>query len=357
MIDYHAVARSAITELIRREHAVLWLEVEAKLADGPYPGITHRGIDPHHLTRGRASLLTDGTIEERSDTTRGGGTVTVFVLRERGKRKTAVDKAAQRKRLLQARYLSWTRATQKMPNAIGEAGERVVHSSLAEAAAAGVGYRLLKTGRDDVTQLFGQPVPGGPLDNAAYLIADDNQGLPVTTTVLIEVKNIRHWIYPSHHELYQLLHKAAQLQITLPNQRFLPVFVCRRAHYWTFLLAKALGFVVFYLPVQPILPHSEIDSAGVEEVKQELGYNLLQTDSSHPYLVKAFRSNLPKKALEVSELWSQNANDVIDFASQLRDDTISRLLRNQLSRELQAMFREMGPDEESEWEPEVEGDY
>lgn len=213
MIDYHALARAAIIDLLQREHAAVWLEVEAKLAEQPYLStLRNRGIDPHHLTRARASLLREGTIEEIAATTRGGGSISVLVLRQREKRKTVVDKAAQRKRLLQARYLSWTRASRKMPNAIGEAGERVVHASLAEAAAAGIGYRLLKTGRGDVAHLFGEVVPGGSLDDAAHLIVDDEHGLPLTITVLIEVKNLRHWIYPSHAELYQLLYKAYLLK-------------------------------------------------------------------------------------------------------------------------------------------------
>jgi len=180
MINYHALARTSIVDLLRTEHAAVWPEIEAKLAEHPPPHMPRlRGIDPHHLTSARHSLLRDGTIEEVSATTRGGGKVTVVALRDRTGHTTAFAKAARRKRLLQARYLSWTRASKKIPNAIGEAGERVVHASLVQATADGVGYRLLKRpGQGEVTQLFGVPIPGGPLDNAAHLIAEDDKGIP-----------------------------------------------------------------------------------------------------------------------------------------------------------------------------------
>lgn len=170
---------------------------------------------------------------------------------------------------------------------------------------------------------------------------------------MIEVKNVRHWIYPSHDELYQLLDKAARLQIKFPDQYFLPVLVCRRAHYLTFRLAKALGFIVFYMPIQPILPHSEILATAVQEVRDGLGYNLEQTESAHPYLVRAFQSTLPKQALEISQNWAANAETVANFAASLRDSTIPRSTRLKFARDLRTAFGELQEEAEErdeEWE-------
>jgi hypothetical protein len=64
-----------------------------------------------------------------------------------------------------------------------------------------------------------QPVPGGALDDLAHLMFTVDQA-PALAAVLIEVKNLRHWIYPSSDEIFQLLDKAAQLQLRHPDQQF-----------------------------------------------------------------------------------------------------------------------------------------
>ncbi len=65
---YDALAYVAAQELIDREHAVVWPEVEAKLADHPQEGAP-KGIDPHHLTNARRRLVENEVIEEVDDVT------------------------------------------------------------------------------------------------------------------------------------------------------------------------------------------------------------------------------------------------------------------------------------------------
>jgi len=66
-----------------------------------------------------------------------------------------------------------------------------------------------------------------------------------TYLVPIEVKNVRHWLYPIHDEIYQLLHKAAGLANACPEHPVVPILICRKAHYRTLQLARDLGFLVF----------------------------------------------------------------------------------------------------------------
>lgn len=168
--SYEELAYEAIQELVDREHAVVWHEVEARLADHPLPGQAHP-INPHHLSNARRQLIDDDVIEEVTGTTKGGREITVLGFRNRYRRETAFDRAARRKRLLETRYLSWAGGGAET-NAIGTGGELVSHASLAEAAAKGIGYRLLSEGRE-VRQLLGAPIPGGPIDDAAMLIGSD----------------------------------------------------------------------------------------------------------------------------------------------------------------------------------------
>jgi hypothetical protein len=246
---YEAVARAAVVELLREEHAAVWLEILSKLSERPRGSL--KGVDPHHLITARRLLLKSREIEIVTEPTRGGGLIGVLALANRRLRQTAFAEVAARKRLLQARYLSWTRASGKRPNMIGDAGERAAREALMAAARAGVGYRTMRTPAAGVGQLFGKPVPVGPLDAAASLVALDADEEPIGVTVLVEAKNVRQWIYPGHAELFQLLDKAAQLQLANPRRRLVPVLVCRQAHYTTFRMAKDLGFRVLYTREHP----------------------------------------------------------------------------------------------------------
>jgi hypothetical protein len=69
-------------------------------------------------------------------------------------------------------------------------------------------------------------------------------------TVLVEVKSIREWIYPTSSELYQVLHKCVLLKQAHPDMPIVPILVCRRAHKTTFFMAKQLGFVVIEMEAQ-----------------------------------------------------------------------------------------------------------
>jgi len=88
---------------------------------------------------------------------------------------------------------------------------------------------------------------------------------------LVEVKNVRDWIYPSSPELFQLLHKAAVIQDRHPDQSFLPVLVCRRAHTTTAFMAKDLGFFIIEARRQYLSESSIIDPDHFLEMTNELG--------------------------------------------------------------------------------------
>jgi hypothetical protein len=321
---YDHLACEALIEVLKQEHAVVWREVEAKLAERPYLDLEN-GLEPHHLLNARHLLISQGKIEEIPDRTRGGETITVLGLSDRRHSETVFAKTAQRKRVLQARYQGWARASKHWPNMIGEAGERVANESLRTAARETlIGYGLQSSPRRQISNLFGKPIPRGPLDNAAFFTPFDNNKPPTPITLLIEVKNGRRWIYPSAVEPFQLLEKAILLQRDHPNDLFLPVFICRRAHFTLFHMAKDLGFLVLQTKEQPILPHSKIAKEKLQEVCSELGYNLIQTDGPLKLLVKRFKETIPKHAVEYASQWRETAQvlaQLPDAVDTLRDSS------------------------------------
>ena len=146
----------AIQVLLSAEGAATQPGMEAELADRKFAGASHK-IDPHHLTTARNQLLDGGVIERLYETTRGGQVVTTYLLANPTK---LALRQAGRKRLLHARYMSWSSYENKWGAApIPVALERVVHASLFGASAHG--YRLLRPeGGGEVGLIAGEPVQG-----------------------------------------------------------------------------------------------------------------------------------------------------------------------------------------------------
>jgi hypothetical protein len=315
--SYENRACDEICQLIDQEHAVVWHEIEARLAER-----SQNGINPHHLSNARRRLLEQGMIAQVTKITKGGRAITVYGLQDRRRRETAFDRSARRKRLLETRYLSWAGGSAET-NAIGSAGELVTHASLVQARHEGAGYQILSEGRE-VRQLFGVNIPGGPIDNAAFLIGA-NATNPILVTVMIEVKNLRPWLYPSAGEIYQLLHKAAQVQRQQPNQHIMPVLIARQVHYLTRRMAKHLGFftITFEKGVQPIRNLEFVDPRFVEEVRNELGYNLLLTNGEAlPFVQRAFRYTVPKQAAETANRWALMGPALEHHFARLRNSSV-----------------------------------
>lgn len=321
--QWRSLATTAIIALLNAEGAVTQRGMEAKLSDARYPG-TESSIHPHHLTTARNRLLAAGTIESLREVTKGGSTVVTFMLAEPTK---AVLRIAARKRLLDARYRSWSKDGEWGAAPIPVALERVIHNSLLSAAPHG--YRLLRPEGGEVRQIAGQAVPGGPVDNAVFYTPIGADGLPGAAILLpIEAKNLRQWVYPRTQELYQLLEKGARLHRQHPQLSIVPVLVCRRFQFDTGRMAKQLGFHVIETWRQYIRPAvaGGPDAARLfAEVNDELGYNLELHESSVDPMINHFTTVIPPRCQEASERWAQFVDypGVPELLTQMRDDTIS----------------------------------
>lgn len=238
-------------------------------------------------------------------------------------RREAIRVAAARKRLLQARYMGWALGTPSQPGVIGPWGEHVVHEAFK--AAAVHGYLLVNPEGGHVTTLFGARVPGGPIDNVAQLQVLDSLGRPAgTVVVLVEVKNVRGWVYPESPELFQLLDKAAQLQLANPDLSFLPLLVCRRAQQTTFYAAHDLGFLVVDLQAQFLPPIARIDRSRLEEVRRELGYlDLAVGDVAPEVLVRRLSETLRAQASKFAAQWRLTSAAAAPLFGELRKETLA----------------------------------
>lgn len=316
--EYVLLGRQAILDLLDQEHAAAWLEVEAKVADREWPGIG-TPIDPHHLSQARIDLLRAGEIRTVAASTRGGREVTVLTTGA-PRRRTAIDRASARKRLLLTRYLGWAQGTDKQSGIIGSAGEVITHQSLVASAT----FRLLNPAGGQVGRLLGVPL-SGPLDNAVIYTPIDSVGLPgAPVTVPIEVKNIRDWIYPSSQELYQLLTKAADAQSQRPEHLIAPVLICRRAHFTAYRMAKDLGFFIIQTRRQ-YLPQS-VPEDRLFEIQSELGFQDLSTEPGPDPRLRHFMVDIfGPQALAKAAKWRDTvASPLADGFRSMQADGLTR---------------------------------
>jgi hypothetical protein len=357
--DYDALAQEAIRDLVLREHAVVVpREIEAKISEQPHPALPrNRGLYPDLLSRNLQRLIDSGEVEQITHVTKGQGEVHLAVPANRYKQTTRIDRAVRRKSLLYARYRSWR-------DNLGHAGENAVIETFK--AVTQSGYILHNGGRPGVGTLFNKPVQGGPLDVAADFILRDADGIPIgNAVVLVEVKNIREWMYHSSAALYQLLEKSARLQLAFPKLSFVPLFVCRRAHYSIFSMAKQLGFFVAEMKYAPISLVAEITLEHLAEVRNELGFEDIRFgDNSILYIEKLLTRSLPRVAVRTSEQFAETAKLFVEDFRQLRNTSLPPSQRRELITELNIQARDkMGckpwayiREDDEEWEDEV-GQY
>lgn len=324
---YEAMALQALAELADSEGAFVAPEAEAKIADQRWPSVA-KPVNPHHMTPALNTLIAAKELVATDGSTRGGRTIRVYhrpVVRGVGRK---IADASARKRLLHTRYQAWASGSKdRGQGAIGPGLEAVVHRSLQEAAQ--FGYRLFNPTSllGEVRELFGEPVPGGSLDNGAWVtIPDPDTGMPTTYLMVLEAKNLRQWIYPRTQELHQLLSKASMIQTAYPDVRLLPVLVCRRAQYLTAVMAEQLGFYVIQTHrqyVRPFLVETDNDKRLFDEVNHELAYNLMPEDGPVEPMVRHFRTPLQKVAERTAQRWGAHAAVTGDVFATLRDDRLS----------------------------------
>lgn len=265
-------AVAALRAFMNEHLAASKIELEAKLID------VHFGwppFEPHHLHNAIRYLAARDELTRVEEPTRGGRRPPLLLSADTTGRSREQSDVAARKRLLMSRYYSYVEGSKGRESSLaGPAGEIAFHTALLSANV-GTPMSTLTRGRPSLDTVMSRPVPIGPLDNGFVLQRFDTTGQPVGpwgVQVLVEVKNIREWIYPRTQELYQVLLKAALIKRAHPEALVLPMLVCRRAHVTTNFMAKDLGFFVIHARRQ-FLPsnHTLINNDHLGEVRAELG--------------------------------------------------------------------------------------
>lgn len=300
--EWVGLGRTAILQLLEREHAAAWIEVEAKIADVTWAPLGVH-VDPNHLSTARLELQREGRIMTAASTSKGQRVVEVVHLADTRRRVTAIDRAAAHKRALLSRFRSWAEGTPHHRGLIGPAGEKVVNDSLVQSGM----IQLAMPGGGQVKVFLGHQLDG-PLDNAGFYVPL-RAGIPgAALAVPIEVKNIRDWIYPASDELHQLLDKAATLQVAQPDVPIAPILVCRRAHITAYRMAEALGFIIIQAKQQFI--HA-VDEGKLRELRAGLGLiDLAVENGADPWVQSQFTKVLGRIGDRTAERWAHTTQNM-----------------------------------------------
>jgi hypothetical protein len=338
-------AISSLREFMDDNLAASKIELEAKLIDAHFD---HPPFEPAHLHDARKYLVSKGELIIDRSTTRGGGSPPILLTTDRNNRSRKVDDAAARKRLLMSRYYSYVQGGEDARSSLaGPAGELAFQAALTRASV-GASIASLTRGMPSLPRVFGEDVPIGPMDNGFILQPLDKTTLtaipPYGIHVLVEVKNVREWIYPRTQELYQLLAKSARVQHAHPDQKVLPLLVCRKAHITTTFMAKELGFFVIQAGRQYLPESSLIDPSALAEMTNELGISdIVQGTESTTQIENKLRTLQRYFDLETATAsWQSNSEsaDFRDFSQTLYDETISNELRDSTLNDLRTWAKE-----------------
>lgn len=341
--EWHDLAREKIEGEIAKSRALLLTEAVARLTPeaGPYWS-SKQAIEPHIVNQAVNEMLYDGLLATTYETSRGGRPIEVLVPRNQKGISTAVARAAATKRSLYASYETWATGNASRPHGrLGPAGEQTADTSIRATDL------ILPLPPEDRHTYQGHRLTG-PLDWIGVTYDDSHANV---ATVLVEVKNIRQWIYPQHAEVFQLLAKAASLQTAFPHRNFVPILICRRANRRLFAMSKHLGFYTIQMEKQPVGPMNEKDHERLLKVRQGLGFHDL-TDNTEPLIsIQKRISGMHPYWPDAADRWkttcsSQTATDLISLLSDKRTSGTDRINGR---RALGEILDQLSPFEEAWW--------
>jgi hypothetical protein len=172
-----------------------------------------------------------------------------------------------------------------------------------------------------VQQPLGHEV-GGAIDNGLWITVFHGARPTGSVFAPIEVKNVRHWLYPWHAESYQLLHKAARLQQLEPELQIAPVLICRARQFQLDRMSRQMGFRVMNTRSQYLAPDAAIREDILTAIRQELGFDFLEVARGpDPAVTRALQS-LPTEAQMIAETWKAVGSQFSDSYEALREESL-----------------------------------
>lgn len=141
--------------------------------------------------------------------------------------------------------------------------------------------------------------------------------------VIVECKNIRQWLYPEAHEIWEFLYKAAQTEM-------IPILITRKIAYPTRFLFQSIGAMGFEMHRQYFAPHLKDKMKNIIH-KDELGFhNIFFSDEKESRIIN-FLDNVVRTQLEyILETFIAAKDSLLDFAEILSSSSLSPIKRKEI---------------------------
>ena len=130
------------------------------------------------------------------------------------------------------------------------------------------------------------------------------------TKAIIECKNIRHWLYPDAHEIWEFLYKAFQCEMV-------PILFTRKIAYPTRFLFMSIGAMGFEMHNQYFAPNLKEKMDAIIH-KNELGFhNISFSETKEERIIRFLDNTVESRLPALYNTLLSKKNDVLRYAVDL----------------------------------------
>lgn len=249
----------------------------------------------------------------------------------------------KRYKKLQKLHKKYRKLAQKRDNC-GDILEKVVYDSAIECKSFSIvgkpghppqnvnGYDFTKIGSPEFVLMYNSPNP--------------SYNKPIKA--IVECKNIRQWLYPDAHEIWEFLKKASLTGM-------IPILITRKIAYPTRYLFMSIGAMGFEMHRQYFAPHLKEEMRDITN-KDELGFhNIVFSEDKETRLINFF-DNVVGKQIETLQQKFISAKDLVLYHTEdLSDKKISPHKRKAIYNDV---FKEIvRPEWKEEYKEHYPDDY
>ena len=273
-----------INRLLRRHKVASQRELEARLSDFLPPGTPW--VFPHDIT---SLKRTHDIVEVSNDP--------VPFYTRRNMPRMYYEPVLQTKQAINRGYNDIC-----AQETCGDIGEQVVFKSMQAAKNLALKPHTL----GNVKEINGHRTDG-TLDTYGYVTSPQDNTLRTARPLGVEVKNVRHFVYPDSSDIWQTLRCAVELQC-------LPVLTTRRVHFKTFLFCRSIGMIVHESQKQ-YFAASLSEDPRLLAAHEDLNFlDVIAWEEADPFIVQFFEETVPKIIDRTASTFERYSDLIGDYA-------------------------------------------
>ncbi|MEW5784796.1 MAG: hypothetical protein AB1767_06965 [Bacillota bacterium] len=165
---------------------------------------------------------------------------------------------------------------------------------------------------------------------------------------IVECKNIRKWLYPESHEIWELLNKACKAEMV-------PILITRKIAHPVRFLFKSIGAIGFEMHRQYFSPHLKEEMEDIVH-KDKLGFHNIYFSLEKEDRLINFFDNTVRKQIDILQATFLSVKDtLVDYAEELSNVKLPSYKRIQIYREVFKEF--VRPEWKEEYKDQIPDEY